>query len=141
MESKAKAAGHAIHPMLIPFPLALLPAGLAFDGLYLWKRDDAFAVAAYWTIAASVVSGAVAGAFGLRDWLAIPPNTRAKRVGLWHGAGNVAILGLAAASTVLRHDRRRYRPTPLAIGSAAVAGAASAVTGWLGGELVERLGV
>lgn len=141
MEARAKIAGHAVHPMLIPFPLALLPAGLAFDLLYLVKRDERFASAAYWNITGSVASGLAAGAFGLGDWLAIPQRTRAKQIGLWHGAGNAVVLGLAGASMLLRHDRPQYRPSATAVAAAALAGALSAVTGWLGGELVERLGV
>ena len=140
-ESRAKVAGHAAHPMLIPFPLALLPAAIVFDALYLVTRDERFAAAAYWNLAGSVAGGLVAGSFGLVDWLAIPPKTRAKRVGLWHGAGNVAILGVAAGSALVRRARPGYRPTGTALVATALAGAASAVTGWLGGELVERLGV
>ena len=31
MESRAKLAGHAIHPMLIAFPLGLLSTAVIFD--------------------------------------------------------------------------------------------------------------
>jgi uncharacterized membrane protein len=31
MESRAKLAGHAIHPMLIVFPLGLLTTAVVFD--------------------------------------------------------------------------------------------------------------
>ena len=35
MESKAKLVGHAIHPMLIVFPLGLLGMAVIFDLIYL----------------------------------------------------------------------------------------------------------
>jgi len=36
--------------------------------------------------------------FGLADWLAIPSGTRAQRIGLWHGAGNVVVVLLFIVS-------------------------------------------
>ena len=35
MESKARAFGHGIHPMLIAFPLGLLAMAVVFDIIYL----------------------------------------------------------------------------------------------------------
>jgi uncharacterized membrane protein len=82
----------------------------------------------------------LAAVFGLVDWLAIPKGTRAKRIGALHGIGNVIVTGLFAVSWLLRYD------TPTAPGALAIvlsiAGVGLAlVTGWLGGELVDRLGV
>ena len=38
MESKAKFLGHALHPILIVFPLGLLATGVIFDAVYLiWE--------------------------------------------------------------------------------------------------------
>jgi len=36
--------------------------------------------------------GLAAAVFGLIDWLAIPSGTRAKAVGMWHGATNVVMV-------------------------------------------------
>jgi hypothetical protein len=44
--------------------------------------------------AAGIIGGLLAALFGLIDWLAISAGTRAKRVGLWHGAGNVVVVAL-----------------------------------------------
>jgi len=141
MESRVKLAGHPIHPMLIVLPLGLLSMGVVFDIVYLASNDETFAEVAFWDITAGIVGGLVAAVFGLIDWLAIPKDTRAKRLGLWHGGGNVAIVLLFVVSWLMRVSNHAYLPDliPFVLG---VVGVASAlVTAWLGGELVYRLRV
>ena len=114
MESKAKLAGHAIHPMLIVFPLGLLATALILDILYLATRNTGFATAAYWDIVVGIIAGLVAAVFGLIDWLAIPTGTRAKRIGALHGIGNVVVVALFAVSWLLRRGQDSYVPTSVA---------------------------
>jgi uncharacterized membrane protein len=140
MESKAKLLGHPIHQMLIVFPLGLLATGVVFDVVYLMGDSPAFASFAYWLIISGLVGGALAAPFGLIDWLAIPPGTRAKRVGAVHGLGNVAVLALFLISVALRADAPANAPAAAYVCSFAGA-ALSLLTAWLGGELVDRLGV
>ena len=87
MESRAKAFGHPIHPMLIVFPLGLLATALGLDVAYAITERQALGIASYWNIAIGVVAGLLAAVFGLIDWLGIPAGTRAKRIGLLHGLG------------------------------------------------------
>ncbi|MGH2350099.1 MAG: DUF2231 domain-containing protein [Chloroflexota bacterium] len=141
MESKAKFAGHAIHPMLIVFPLGLLVTSLVFDILYFLTGNVGFATAAYWSIAAGIVGGLLAAVFGLWDWLAIPSGTRARTIGLWHGAGNAVVLVLFAVSWLFRFYDLMHLPTVAAFVVSLLGVIIGSVTGWLGGELVERLGV
>lgn len=141
METRIKVLGHPVHPMLIVYPLALFSIGVLFDVLYLVTGDEAFAVVAYWTIAAGIVGGVLAALFGLVDWLAIPTGTRAKRIGLWHGAGNAAVVALFVVSWLLRQPGAAYRPDVLPFILGLVAVAFALVTAWLGGELVYRLRV
>ena len=91
-------------------------------------------------IAAGVISGLVAAVFGFIDFLSIPSGTRAKRIGRLHGIGNVVVVVLFGASWFLRRDNPGA-PETLAIALSVAAAALSGVTGWLGGELVDRLGV
>ena len=143
MESRAKILGHPIHQMLIPFPFGLLGTAAIFDLVYLLWGNPTMATVSYWMIAAGIIGGLVAAPFGLIDWMAIPQGTRARSVGAVHGLGNVLVLLLFAGSWWLRRDAA---PTPYAPGTFALllsfAGFALAgVTGWLGGELVDRLSV
>ena len=140
MESRAKLFGHPVHPMLIPFPLGLLVTSVAFDVVHLLTDNGKWAEVAHWMIAAGIVGGLAAAPFGLIDWLAIPGGTRARSVGLWHGAGNLVVVALFAVSWFLRRDAPRD-PDGLAFVRSLVGVALAVVTGWLGGELVDRLGV
>jgi uncharacterized membrane protein len=140
MESKVKVAGHAVHPMLIVFPLGLLATAAVFDIIALITSDGKWSTMAWYMIAAGIIGGLLAALFGLIDWLAIPRNTRAKAIGLWHGGLNVLVVLLFALSWLLR------RTDPATPGGLALTLSFSAVVvallgGWLGGELVERLGV
>ncbi|HEX2283615.1 MAG TPA: DUF2231 domain-containing protein [Mycobacterium sp.] len=141
MESRAKALGHAIHPMLIPFPLGLLATAVVFDIIYLITDKPGFTVAAAYAIAAGVIGGLLAAPFGWIDWFKIPANTRAKRIGLLHGLGNGVILVLFVISWLLRAGADGWAPNALALVCSFVAVVMAVGTGWLGGELVERLGI
>lgn len=141
MESRAKAVGHAIHPMLIVFPLGLLSTAVVFDVLFLVTDRGGFSTAAAYTIAAGVIGGVVAAVFGLIDWLAIPVGTRARRIGAVHGLGNAVVLVLFALSWLLRANAGAWDPSVLALILSFAGVALAGATGWLGGELVQRLGV
>jgi uncharacterized membrane protein len=140
MESRAKLFGHAIHPMLIPFPLGLFATAVGFDLINLLGGDSLWLEASYRMIAAGVVVGLVAALFGWVDWFALSAGTRAKAVGLLHGGGNVAVVLLFAVSWLVRRDDPSDPAAVAFVLSFAAAGLA-VVTGWLGGELVERLRV
>jgi|SRR5215468_3260273 len=140
MESRAKIFGHAIHPILIVFPLGLLATSIVFDAIGLATGNGRWLEISFWMIAAGIIGGLAAALFGLIDWLAIPSGTRAKAIGLWHGLGNVVVMLLFVASWLLRYpDPRNPGAFPVMLSLVGVL--LALVTGWLGGELVERLGV
>lgn len=140
MESRAKLFGHPIHQMLIVFPLGLLAMALIFDIIHLASGNGYWSEIAYWMIAAGVISGLVAAPFGLIDWLAIPAGTRAKRIGALHGGGNLVVVVLYAASWLLRRGAPQ-EPMMIAYVLSFAGGVIALFTGWLGGELVDRLSV
>jgi uncharacterized membrane protein len=102
MESSATAAGHPIHQQLVVFPLGLLATAVVFDVLRPITDNDEFATASWYMIAAGVLAGLLAALFGAIDYWAVPAGTRARRIGALHGAGNVVVVALFAASWFLR---------------------------------------
>jgi uncharacterized membrane protein len=140
MESRARLFGHPIHQMLIVLPLGVLAMSLIFDLIAIATDRPHLHAAAFSMIAAGVLSGLAAAVFGFIDFLGIPRGTRAKRIGTMHGIGNVIVVALFAASWFVRRDRPSD-PATIAILLSAAAAALAGVTGWLGGELVNRLGV
>jgi uncharacterized membrane protein len=140
MESKTKILGHAIHPMLIVFPLGLLATSLIFDIMYLLTDTGQWAMIAFYMIGVGIIGGLAAAIFGFLDWLAIPNRTRAKNIGFWHGLGNVVIVALFIVSWLMRRDDPLL-PETTAIVLGFIGNGLALVSGWLGGELVERLGV
>ena len=132
--------GHPIHQMLIVLPLGMLSGAVIFDVIAMITTSISMATSAYYMIAAGVLTGLLAAPFGFLDWLGIPPGTRARSIGAIHGLGNVAVVALFALSWWLR------RPDPITPSTAALAFSfagfvLAGVTGWLGGELVDRLGI
>lgn len=140
MESKAKLLGHPIHPMLIVFPLGLLATAVIFDLLTIWSGNSRWSEAAFYMIGAGIIGGLVSAVFGVIDWLAIPSGTRAKAVATWHGLGNVVVVLLFAGSWMARYNALA-NPDTLALTCSFVGAGLALITGWLGGELVDRLGV
>jgi uncharacterized membrane protein len=148
MESKFRILGHGAHPILIVFPLGLLATAAIFDIIYLIRGNPQWTVLSFWLIAAGVIGGLVAAVPGLVDWYYIPSETRAKSVGLIHGIGNVVVVGLFGASWLLRRKvggpgvfDQAGAPTSAALVLSFAGVLLALFTGWLGGELVERLGI
>ena len=140
MESRAKLFGHAIHPILIVYPLGLLSGAVIFDVIYLLTGNLTWTTVSYWMIAGGIIGGLLAAVFGLIDFLGIPSGTRAKRIGLLHGLTNLGVMILFIASWLLRANSTEV-PSIAAFALSFIGVGAALLGGWLGGELVERLGV
>ena len=140
MEARAKLLGHPIHQMLIVFPLGMFSTAVIFDVIHLINGGPMWSIVSYWMIAAGIIGGLCAALFGVIDWSKIPSGTRANRLGILHGLGNVAVVSLFVVSWWLRRPDPG-NPSVAAISFMVVGAGLSLVTGWLGGELVDRLGV
>jgi len=140
MESHSKIFGHPAHTILVTFPLGLLSAAVIFDALSLLTKKPKLAEQGLAMTGAGIIGGLVAAPFGTWDWLFIPKGTRAKAIGRVHGLGNVAVLGLFGASWMLRRSQPESLPAlPFAL--SLLGFSLAGLTGWLGGEMVDRLGV
>ena len=133
--------GHPVHPMLIVFPLGLLATSLGFDVGYLTTGSIELATVSFWMISAGILGGLLSAIFGVADWWGIPSQTRAKAIGLWHGGGNVIVVLLFIGSWLLRQAIPSHAPSSAAITLSCFGVGLALLTGWLGGELVDRMGI
>ena len=74
-QSTAQIAGHPLHPMLIPFPVAFLVATLVCDLLFWNTGNSAWSTASLYLLGAALVMAALAAVAGLTDFRSIPVRT------------------------------------------------------------------
>jgi uncharacterized membrane protein len=135
--SKAAIAGHPIHPMLVPFPIAFLVGALLTDLAYWGSGDPFWARASLWLVGAGLVMGIAAALVGAVDFATIP-RARAARDGWIHALGNTIVLLLALISLVLRSDDPADAVLPWGLLLSMIIAGVLVVTGWFGGELAYR---
>lgn len=136
--STAKIAGHPIHPMLVPFPIAFLVATFLCD-LAFWRTGSPFwATAAMWLLAAALAMAVLTALAGLIDFLG-DRSIRALSTAWLHFLGNGIAVVLALLNFVIRlRDGATAGVLPWGIWISLVVVLILLVTGWLGGELVFR---
>lgn len=140
VKSTLAIAGHPIHPMLVPFPIALLSSALATDLAYAATKRPFWAMSSLWLTRAGAVSALVAGVVGATDFLTIG-KARSKPDGWIHGGGNLMALSLALVSHRLRSRDVAGAVVPGGLTLSALIAGILTVTGWFGGELAYRYGI
>ena len=60
--------GHAQHPVIIHFPIALFIASAVFELLAVWRKQPAFAAVAYYNLVGAAITIPLAIATGLGAW-------------------------------------------------------------------------
>jgi uncharacterized membrane protein len=127
--------------MLVVFPLGLLATAVIFDLIAKFSGNQGLYGVSYWMMAAGIVGGLLAATFGFMDWLSIRSDTRAKRIGAYHGLGNLTIVILFALSWWMRSNDANRVPGTLEFSLSLLGFLLSLVTAWLGGEMVYRMGM
>jgi uncharacterized membrane protein len=61
-------AGHAQHPVIIHFPIALFIASVVFEVLAAWRKKPIFAAVAYYNLLGAAITIPLAIATGLGAW-------------------------------------------------------------------------
>lgn len=143
MRSKASIGGHPIHPMLIPFPLALWTTSFVVDILFYFNRNPTLLVISKFMLALGCIGALVAAIFGFIDWLAIK-NGEVKKVANWHARLNVIALIVFAVSLFLRmgsYSQLVGRKLTIPFLLSLLGVILICISGWLGGELVFRYGL
>lgn len=138
---RARALGHPVHPMLIVFPVGLLVTAVVLDVVDVLGGPGYLGDVAYWNIVCGLIGAVLAAATGWLDWTGIPPATRAKRLGLYHGLTNGGIVLMFAAVWLVRLVRDGRATTWPLLVVEVLALLLLGVSGWMGGELVDRLGI
>jgi uncharacterized membrane protein len=144
MQTGTTVARHPVHPMLVPIPIGLFVAALAFDLAYASTREPVWAIVAFWDIVAGVTGALVAAVPGFLDYLGL--RGRPRRLATFHMALNLSVVALFVLNLWTRTEAGRAlvgpRPgIPLALTVAGVL--VLLVGGWLGAEMVyvHRVGV
>ncbi len=136
--------GHPLHALLTDLPIGMLVGGTACDLLGFATRRQTWRFAARAMHTGACASGVAAALVGLWDYQAVPREHPARRTGAIHGYLNASMLALLLASLLLRRESQVPADgRPRAAAAVALSGAALAVltaSGWLGGDLVYRLG-
>ena len=144
MASPASIGGHPIHPMIIPFPIALWVFSLVADVIYLWRGNPVWKDwIAFYTLLGGIVMAAVAAVPSLIDWLSLT-NKAVVKIANWHARLNVIALLVFAGSFYLRTTSGSSLVSgsytiPLALSVLGVV--LITISGWLGGEMVFKHGV
>ena len=101
-KSTASIAGHPIHPMLIPFPVAFLVSAFATDVVFWSSGDAGWATASIWFLGAGVIMALVAALFGFTDFFG---DARIRSLGdAWqHMIGNLIAVVLALINWYIRY--------------------------------------
>jgi uncharacterized membrane protein len=136
-KSTASIAGHPIHPMLVPFPIAFLVGTLAADLAYRSTLDPFWARGAFWLLAAALVMGALAALAGLTDFLG-DRLIREKSAAWYHLVGNVTAVVLSLINFWLRYQDGDTGAYPTGLWLSLIVVLLLLFNGWKGWELVYR---
>lgn len=134
--STARIAGHPLHPMVIPFPIAFFVSAFVTDLAYLGTADGGWATASIWLLGAGLAMAALAALLGLTDFLG-EPRIRAIPHAWYHMIGNIIAVLIELVNFWLRWSgdpAAAIAPTGAVLSGAVVL--LLLFNGWMGWHLV-----
>ena len=136
-KSTAQIAGHPLHPMLIPFPVAFLVATFVCD-LIFWRTGNAsWSAASMWVLGAALVMAALAALTGLTDFMG-DARIRDLSAAWHHMLGNVVAVVLALVNWYRRYAAGDAAVLPWGLVLSTVIVLLLLYNGWRGWEMVYR---
>lgn len=139
MVSRASFLKHPLHPMLIPFPIALWIFSLISDVVYsLGWGGSLWHDMAFYTMAGGIVGALAAAVPGLIDYLSMSDQETSK-IAKAHMIINLTVVGIFIANLWLRTIFAPGAGLPVVLSGIGVV--LLGFSGWLGGELVYVHGV
>ncbi len=135
--STARIAGHPIHPMLIPFPIAFFVGTLATDIVYSQNGQAFWATMGQWLLVAGLAMAALAAVAGLTDFLG-DRRIRQLNAAWHHMVGNVTVVVIELVNLWQRLDKGSDFVVPTGLILSAAVTALLLYNGWRGWEMVYR---
>ncbi len=136
-KSTAQVAGHPLHPMLVPFPIAFLVGTFAADLAYTGTSDPFWARGAFWLLAAALVMAALAAFAGFTDFLS-ERLIRERNAAWYHMVGNVLAVVLSLVNLFVRWINGLSEAYPAVMWLSLVVVLLLVFNGWKGWEMVYR---
>jgi len=132
-QSTAKIAGHPLHPMLVPFPIAGFVGALVCD--LIGTADPFWFKASEYLLGAGIIMALLAAVMGLTDFLG-DSRIRALTIAWVHFLGNLVVVLIEAFNWFRRYSSGAADSTGTTLSALAVL--LMLITGWLGWEMVYR---
>src|SRR5215217_4353594 len=136
-ESTAAIAGHPLHPMLIPLPVAFLVATFVCDLVYWRTGDPAWSTASLYLLGAALIMAALAAVAGLTDFLG-DARIRSLSAAWHHMLGNVVAVLLSLWNWYRRYEAGDAAVVPTGLLISLIVVLILLYTGWRGWETVYR---
>ena len=134
-QSTAQIAGHPLHPMLIPFPVAFLVSTFACD-LAVWRTGNtAWSTASLYLLGAALIMAALAALAGLTDFMG-DRRIRDLSAAWHHMLGNVVVVLLSLWNWYRRYADGDAAVVPTGLFISLIVVLILLYTGWRGWEMV-----
>jgi uncharacterized membrane protein len=136
-KSTAAIAGHPIHPMLIPFPIAFFVSTFVCDIVYWRTGHDGWSTAAIWLLGFGLIMAALAALAGLTDVVG-DQRIRSLNDAWWHAGGNVIAVLIELYNWYARFEQGTAAVVPKGLILSLIVVCILLFTGWKGWEMVYR---
>ena len=136
-KSTAQIAGHPIHPMLIPFPIAFFVSTFVADLIYWQTGSAAWAAATVWLLGAGLIMAALAAVMGLIDVLGDVQIRNLSDAWL-HAGGNVVAVVIELYNWYSRYDHGASAIVPTGLVLSLIVVLILLFTGWKGWGMIYK---
>jgi uncharacterized membrane protein len=136
-QSTAQIAGHPLHPMLIPFPVAFFVATFVCDVIFWQTGNSAWSTASLYLLGAALIMAALAALAGLTDFLG-DHRIRDLSAAWHHMIGNVVVVLLSGWNWYRRYEVGDAAVLPTGLLISLVVVLILLYTGWRGWEMVYK---
>jgi len=130
-------AGHPLHPMLIPFPVAFLVATFVCDMIFWRTGNVAWSTASLYLLGSALLMAALAAVAGLIDFLG-EERIRALSAAWHHMIGNVVAVLLSLWNWYRRYEGGDAAVIPTGLLISLIVVLILLYTGWRGWEMVYK---